>query len=62
MEWLRVNVGVVIAAAIILFAAFIWWLESADCPREIAGWNCRGSNCDHSEEAIKRAKKARGDF
>lgn len=33
-----------------------------DCPRSMRGYNCRGKECDHSEEAIRQARIDMGLF
>lgn len=58
MTWgLAYSVGAVIAAIVLL--SWLFHVED-NCPRSIMGYSCRGQNCDHSDEAIADAKKARG--
>lgn len=50
------------AIAIVL----IWWftlyhsvkmLSDRKCPRELAGFSCRGEGCDHSDECMEKTKQ-----
>lgn len=51
------------AIAIVL----IWWFilynlamsrfREGKCPRELAGYSCRGEGCDHSEECMRKTKQ-----
>jgi len=34
--------------------------EPEECPREILGYNCRGSECNHDPDNVFEAKRARG--
>lgn len=50
-------VGLLIAGGIILLIIVIAVWNHEECPRMILGYNCRGKNCDHSEELVRNAKQ-----
>ena len=53
---------VYVAFGTLFFIGLIVLLSKRDeeCPREIAGYSCRyNDKCDHSPEAVEKAKKLR---
>ncbi len=32
-------------------------LSDRKCPRELAGYSCRGEGCDHSDECMEKTKQ-----
>ncbi len=48
------QAGFVLALSVIV--AYFAWREG-QCPMRIKGYRCQGEDCDHSKEAIDRARK-----
>lgn len=46
-----------ILIAIVVLGLLIVGLDLEECPREIKGYNCKGSACDHSPETVHLAKE-----
>ena len=61
-EFIYANRAWILPACFILMILAIAWYFSdyTECPREIMGYDCRGSRCDHSREAISKAKEVMG--
>ena len=50
--------AIIVFGVIGIFLTLAYMAEqwaSEQCPRMIAGYNCKGDSCDHSPEAIRQA-------
>lgn len=43
----------------VVIVLILLWKSREECPREILNWYCKGERCDHSAEAIQKAKDQR---
>lgn len=53
-------IAVLIVVLVVVGAIGTLILLADDCPREVAGHPCKGNRCDHSDEAMKQARRAKG--
>lgn len=46
------------ASAFLLYVLTVLFDKIEECPRCVLGYNCKGKDCDHSEEELQKAYKA----
>ncbi len=51
--------GLIIGAILGFIIGYSVALSKDDCPREINGYRCRGTGCDHSPDLVREAKQSK---